>query len=505
MEGRGDMRTHLMMGFAFLALAAVPAIADDDPPSYSPGQICCIIEEGASIDSVNARWGTETLDADEDGELYLLSAEGVEDIEAFVALLNTDPDIDVAELNYITESPEATRQMVIGAVGGTWGDFEDQSMAVRIGLAEAHSISRGAGITVAILDTGIDPDHEVFHDRLSPYALDCVDDDDEPWEEADGLDNDGDGIIDEGFGHGTMVAGLVALVAPDAMIMPLRVLDDEGRGTAYGITKAIIFAASHGANVINMSFGVGTEIPSIHRKLRWAERRGCVAVCGAGNRGIEEPPFYPAADSLAFMVTAVDSTDVKASFADYSSLVCVSAPGVGIRSAYPGGDWSVGSGCSFAAPIVAGEVALLLSHAMTYDRPVLCDAIAQGVIPIDELEGNEPYAGKLGAGRIDLPRALAVSSSTPHAADSRRTLRAWPTLSTGSIRLAFDAIPSASLNPALSIMDASGRVVRLLSAQADAAVTWDGRDQSGLRVPAGRYWVRLSDRSASAASLIILR
>jgi hypothetical protein len=498
------MRTYLILS-ALLALTACLPAAADLIPSYVPGQICCVLEEGASIRDVNDRWGTVILDGDEDANFYLLGAEGIENLESFVAQLNTDPDVDFAELNYIIECPEAIRQMVIGAIGGDWDDFEDQSLTARIGLAEAHCISRGEGITVAVLDTGIDKDHEVFAGRLASHLYDYIDGDHRPWEEADGLDNDGDGDTDEGFGHGTMVAGLVALIAPDATLMPLRVLDDEGRGTVYGITKALIHAKAHGADVINMSFGLETVVLSIHHRLNVAEKHGCVAVGGAGNRGLEEPPFYPASDSLAFMVTAVDSNDVKASFADYNSLVCVSAPGVGIRSAYPGGDWGIGSGCSFATPLVAGEVALILSQAQDCDRPVLCQALAQGVTPIDEIEGNEPYAGKLGAGRINLPLALMGCSSTPHAANGRCSLGAWPTLATGPIRFTLGEGRSTDAGAALAIMDASGRVVRLLSSTADGVVTWDGRDQCGLRAPAGRYWARLSNEPASVAPLVVLR
>jgi subtilisin family serine protease len=482
------MRYVLVLTSILLGLLA-GASADDDA-GYVPGQICCFLREGADIDTVNARWGTVTLDDESGADFYLLFAAGVDDLEAFADSLGQDPDVVAAEVNYRLETPEAVRQMVIGAVGGTWDDFQDQSLTQRIGLDLAHTMSTGAGVIVAVLDTGIDPDHDAFAGRLVEARFDCVDHDHEPWEVADGVDEDGDGFIDEGYGHGTMVAGLVVLVAPGAMIMPVRVLDDEGRGNSFDITQGMMKAISHGASIINMSFGAPHIISTVQQKLHVASVHGAVTFAGAGNRNREEPPYYPASDSLAFMVTALDSLDVKADFADYHRRVLVSAPGVGVRSTYPGNDWGIGSGCSFATPLVSGEAALVRSLEPGMGRAEMGMALQAGVDPIYGIPGNELYLARLGTGRISLPGALwnllPESAAGPSALLSAR---AWPNPSPGVIHFTAPGV-DGPLNA--RIYDAGGRLLESLAAPRGGSLTWDARTAGGRPLPAGSYWVRLT-------------
>jgi subtilisin family serine protease len=226
-----------------------------------------------------------------------------------------------------------------------------------------------------------------------------------------------------------MVAGIVALVAPDARILPVRVLDDEGRGDAFTIDKGVHHALSRGADVLNMSFGGPQGITSLHYQIQDAWQAGVPVVAGAGNEGRSSPKYFPASDSRAYMVTALDSLDVKADFADYSSDVLVSAPGTGVRSAYPGGEWGAGSGCSFATPFVTGEVALVRSLEPGLGPDEIEARVAAAVQPIDQNPGNAPYRGKLGTGRIYLPLAVAgagpgavVGSATGFGAGARRAL-----------------------------------------------------------------------------------
>jgi len=478
-----------------LLLVILPSAADTPPPPpYSPGQICCLLEEGASIDIVNSRWNTVTLYAEPNEELYLLYADGVADLEDLVARMRSDEAIDIVEVNYVLESPEAVRQMVIGAVGGGWAEYADQALTTRIGLGEAHQLNTGAGITVAVLDSGVDPDHEALAGRLADYGFDCVDYDSEPWEEANAVDDDDDGLIDEGFGHGTMVAGLIALVAPDATIMPFRVLDDEGRGSLFGITKAMINASSHGAHLLNMSFGCPQVILSIQKRLRLTDQHGAIAVAGAGNRNQEDPPYYPASDTLSYMVTAVDSCDVKADFADYHADVFLAAPGVAVRSAYPEGEWGIGSGCSFATPLVTGEIALLLSHfGPDLPKADLEARLRWGVVAIDGLDGNASYAGKLGAGRILLPLALTEPAAGPEPEPLPRVhVACWPNPSRGAVYLQGDFDGATHR---VSIYDVTGRQVRRLQLPPGHGSFWDGRDRDGRPVAPGQYWLRLGDGS----------
>jgi subtilisin family serine protease len=201
------------------------------------------------------------------------------------------------------------------------------------------------------------------------------------------------------YGHGTMVAGLIAAVAPRAMIMPLRVFDDNGRADVFTITKATYYAVSQGAQVINMSFGMNTRSRSVQDAITAAINANVTVTASAGNAN-SEAPQYPAAYSSVISVGATDLADKKAKFSNFGTALDVTAPGVNILSAYPGGYYVIASGTSFSAPIAAGEAALVRSKQATGVR----DAVVNGTINIDML--NLAYYGKLGKGRIDAMKAI---------------------------------------------------------------------------------------------------
>ena len=469
-----------------LALAVTLAAPGAAAYQYVEHEMSVILVPGAHIDDVNERWGTTTIVAIPQQRAYLLYVPGDDDLEELAETMAQDPDIQSAQPNYVQETPEAVRQMVIGAVGGSWDDYEDQEITVRIGLDAAHGVTMGAGTVVAILDTGVDPDHDVFADRISPDAYDFLDMDDEPWEEANGLDDDEDGLTDEGFGHGSMVAGIIALVAPEATLLPIRIIDDEGRTDAFLISQGIKHAVEHGADVINMSFGVPLGVDIVAHFTNFANQLGVIHVGAAGNENREFPPYYPAAFSQVAMVTALDSMDIKADFADYTSKVLVSAPGTGVRSAYPGNDWGIGSGCSFATPFVAGEAALLKSLAADLTWQDAQSLIAFGVENIYHIPENAPYEGKLGTGRIYIPRALGGLVAGVESDLSRPGLCVSPSPVVGA---AAFRMPWDSDHGTLEILDTTGRIVRSLSWMGSFCF-WDGRGENGLPVPSGVYFGR---------------
>ncbi len=482
-------------------LAAAPrALASD----WAPGQMVVSLYPGYSIDDVNARYQTYTLGAYPEADLYLITVPSGQTEAGFESTLVGDADVEVAERNWYTETPEGIRQMVISATGGTYTEFADQGAAVRVGTDPAHSVCTGSGVTVAVLDSGIDPSHAAFAGRISPEAYDFLTYDYDPSETADGIDNDGDGEIDEGYGHGTMVAGIVSLVAPDATILPIRVLDDEGHGESYKIAKAIRYAGFHGARVINMSFGIPRHISMIAHEIDAVDDLGITVVAGAGNEDQESPTYFPADHSKAIMVTALDSVDVKADFADYNSKVLVSAPGAGIRSAFPGGGWAIGSGCSFATPFVSGEAALVACLQPSATPREIEQRMEAAVDDIYQLAGNAPYDGKLGTGRIDLPLAVAAASTGVGSGrgPAPRVLAA-PNPASGPVTLS--APPGAGPDARLSatVFDAAGRRVAAVSGVGDGVV-WDGRDGFGRRVPAGVYLARITAGARSASTRFVV-
>lgn len=249
---------------------------------------------------------------------------------------------------------------IIGSDRLAWSE---QPLVTTLGLAEAHRRSTGAGVTVAVLDSGADPAHPALAGRLLP-GWDYVDDDGNPDDVGDGRDEDGDGIIDGGTGHGTFVSGEIALVAPDAKILPYRVLDGDGYGTFFSITQAVLDAVGSGADVINLSFGTERKLKShlLDDAIKVATQRGVIVVGAAGNNGSSRP-CYPAATKEVLGVSALDSTEQQlASYSGWGKWADVAAPGDDIVGPLPGGHYGVWSGTSMAAPLVAGQAALLLAQ-----------------------------------------------------------------------------------------------------------------------------------------------
>lgn len=485
---------HLIRIFAagiplLLGLVGAAAWAD----IYAPGEVSVILKPGHTIDEVNSRWGTTTMDTFPEGGMYLLYASGAYDMEQYAAQMQTeDPAIAEAEANYYQDTAEGVRQMIIVAVGGTLVDYEDQAISTRIGVDAAHLATRGEGVRIAILDSGVDPNHVAYAGHLAGDGYDFVGNDPYPWEEANGVDDDGDGIIDNGYGHGTMVAGIVSLVAPAATLLPVRILNDEGRADAFTVAKGIRYAVDHHAQILNMSFGVPRTISMIGHQLDFADSMGVTMVAGAGNENRENPVYFPGSSSKVMLITALDSLDVKASFADYNSKVHVSAPGTGVRSAYPDG-WALGAGCSFATPFVTGEAALILSLAPTMPSRDVADRIALAVDPIDQIPGNYPYQGKLGSGRLYLPDAVAGLAGIDGGpvADFPRRAHAFPNPSRGKIRF---SVPESDGAFTVLLHTATGRMVRRLESSGGGTVVWDGRDGNGHPLSSGIYYAVVRSR-----------
>jgi subtilisin family serine protease len=284
--------------------------------------------------------------------------------------LANDRRVIFAEPDYLVGSPEA-RQRSSWAVGdeeiaATAESYAGQWSVAALSLAEAHGLSRGAGITVAILDTGVDAGHEALQGRLTD-GYDFIDNDADPSEQGAG----------RAYGHGTHVAGLVALVAPEALIMPLRTLNADGVGTVWGQALALNHALEHGADVINLSWSMPTPSRLIDDLLAEASCRqraqpicrashtpGAVVLAASGNSGADTPEYPAASNVPGVMAVAASGPDHKLSpFSSYGSWVALAAPGEAIISATPGGGYASWSGTSMAAPLAAGAVALVRASA----------------------------------------------------------------------------------------------------------------------------------------------
>lgn len=376
-------------------------------PDYEPGQIVVKLAPSSVNDlfGINQTYGTVTLASlPNHSDIFLLRAPLGTSVEKLVQVMMSDLRLLYAELNYINKSTEdGSTDRIYGWTGAESSTMQSQNSAKTMELEAAHNLSGGAGTLVAILDTGVQPDHPALLNSLDGLGYDFVDDDLAPFEEANGLDDDGDGRVDELYGHGTHIAGIVHLVAPEARLLPLRVLNSDGRGNTFRTASAIVYAAHHGADAINLSLGTSNQSLLLREAVSEAARLGVVVVAAAGNLNTDARQ-YPAAESCAVAVTSVSNQDKKSSFANYGDWIGVAAPGENIYSAFPVDGYAWWSGTSMATPFVAGQAALLLGSNPQLTLDEAGRLIGGTAVSLDQK--NPSYSGRLGEGRIDLLASL---------------------------------------------------------------------------------------------------
>jgi subtilisin family serine protease len=248
-----------------------------------------------------------------------------------------------------------------------------------LNLNQVHQIATGKGAKVALLDTGVDLDQPFLAGHWGLGGYDYVDDDPIPTDQKNGSDDNHNGLVDEAYGHGTHIAGLIALVAPQAEIIPYRVLDADGRGNVYNVAEAINDAVRNGAQVINMSFGAAGKLESkvIKDAIKNASDHDVVIVVAAGNLG-SNAAYSPASDGNVIGVGATTArNDSLAAFSNYGKTAFVAAPGENIVSTVPGGGFGTWSGTSMSAAIVSGEVALLRGQAPRSKREAVVNVVGR--------------------------------------------------------------------------------------------------------------------------------
>lgn len=286
----------------------------------------------------------------------------------------------------------------------------------RVRVDEAWRTSRGAGAVVAVVDTGVALDHPDLYDRLltredgSVVGVDLVDDDLDPT---------------DAHGHGTLVAGVIAAtagngrgiagVAPEASIMPVRVLAADGSGSSEVVGRGIRWAVDHGADVINVSLEAvaaadgDTRAPGVPTDaVRYADEHGVLVVAAAGNRP-GAAAAYPE-DSPIVLVGAVDRSDQATRFSAVGRHDGFVAPGVDIVSTWcrrtargcdvSAAPYGVAEGTSFAAPHVSAVAALL--SAAGYDAAGIRERLAAGAVDLGAPGPDRQY----GAGRVDAAASL---------------------------------------------------------------------------------------------------
>ncbi|MBA4142831.1 MAG: S8 family serine peptidase [Nitrosospira sp.] len=276
----------------------------------------------------------------------------------------------------------------------------------KIGASSAWDISEGAGVTIAILDSGVDSAHLDLTGRMVTG-----------WNFYDNNSNTSDV-----YGHGTSVAGAaaaasnnsmgVASVAGQAKIMPLRITDLNGQGYYSMIAQAIIYAADHGARVANASFRGLPSSLTVQNAAQYMKNKGGLVIVSAGNTGIQEN--YPQTTTM-IPVSATGSNDVKTSWSSYGSYIAMAAPGAGIWTTARGGGYGSVSGTSFSSPVTAGVVALMMAA-----KPALPNTQIESLLYSTAVDlgvaGRDAYYGH---GRVDAGRALQAAVAATSTADTQ--------------------------------------------------------------------------------------
>jgi subtilisin family serine protease len=327
-----------------------------------------------------------------------------------------------------------------GDGNSAWSAYLNQPAASIIKVTQAHNFATGAG-TVAILDTGADFTNAVLrnsliwgYDFINKIPMGQALPVDVNQSTTSILDQSTTSILDQSttsildanstiilgqsttsildqsttsildgtkpindWGHGTMVAGLIHLVAPTAKLMPVKVFDAHGGSSLSLIVQGIHYAVDSGAHVINMSFSMTGYSHELENAIEFANSRGVILVAAAGNEG-KIMTVYPAGYSNVIGVGATDNNNVRASFSNFGPVVDLAAPGAGVITTYPMNKYAAGWGTSFSAPLVAGAAALFVQ----LDRDINGQLALQAAGHADPLNGQQ-----LGAGLLDLVLACS--------------------------------------------------------------------------------------------------
>jgi len=347
------------------------------------------LSRSALLQEVQLRLQAASSEYDQSSSISTLDAAGLIDSRAIFVL----DDIDSRAIFVLDQSQDPFEPLF------------GQEHTRFIYAEQAWPYTQGEGVVVAVLDTGADLTHPFLVDNLV-QGYDFVDMDADPSEERAQLDSNQNGLIDEGWGHGTHVAGIVKTVAPRAGLMPIRVADSDGQAELSAIIQGIAFAVINGAWVINLSMSITETSPLLETWIDIANYYGVIIVTSAGNTN-STVLQHPARNPDVLTVTSVDYLYRKSSFANYSNKIDVSAPGEQIVSCLPGGGYVARSGTSMSAPMVAGEVAILLTLVPTASVDYIHYRVKYKSNNVNWY--NPPvYQNKLGIGLIDVWDAITV-------------------------------------------------------------------------------------------------
>lgn len=364
-----------------------------------------IVRDSQGLSGINSTClllGCQVLESigDPNGQVFVVQTSGLIDSTLFLTQLLAASGVTNAEPDQTAKSSPAamgdwpwyiydrTPVSYFGAM--VWEGYllQTPNQIVRTSETQSQLGATGAGSMVALIDTGIDPSNAILASHLV-YGYDftrntdggsemgditqstagVVDGSTQPavlnQSTAGVIDQSTAGVVDQqqysAFGHGTMTAGIVHLVAPNAQLMPLKAFNADGTGYESDVLRAIYYAVNHQAKVINMSFEFATPSLELANAINYATSKKVICVGSAGNDS-SVTLVYPAGLPNVIDVASTSNTNSPSSFSNYGTPpVWLSAPGEAVMTTYPFGTYAIGWGTSFSAPFVSGTVALMAS------------------------------------------------------------------------------------------------------------------------------------------------
>ena len=354
------------------------------------------------------------------------------------------PEAVLTNLPYVPPMPlttYATEGQLVQLYGTTaWlGYVQQPAMYATNASTIIQPNTSGSGIVVAVIDTGVDSQNPILTPVLVPgydfihnvagYPSDLADINQstaaileqstaallESYQVVQ-LNQSTAAILEQStaailegnplpshFGHGTMVAGLIHLLAPSAKIMPLKAFSADGTANISNIVGAIYYATDHGARIINMSFELSETSVALLRAINYATRKGVICIASAGNDS-QQALVYPAAYGNVIAVGSVNQQSQASSFSNYGpDIVTLAAPGEALVTTYPGNHYAAAWGTSFSSAIVSGTTADLLSAIDQNLAPLMQTGDINRAVSHANACGN---TGSLGAGCLNLNLAM---------------------------------------------------------------------------------------------------
>jgi len=456
---RNDLRKQflILLGLLILQAALLPLQAAAGTNSY-------LLESPtpAQAQAACLRYGFQMVRSLGD-DVYLVQISDAVSPDLLKQWVKGDPNVKDLELNSKANVPEGSLQNspapsaappaqtpvsdsnLIQLYGAqAWVGYVQQPALALITGSSSCNNATGAGI-VAIIDTGVDPYQPLLSSALVPgydftrgIAGSASELADINQSTAAILEQSTAAILEQNtvaylnqstaaileqttaatlqsqpvpayFGHGTMVAGLVHLVAPTAKIMPLKAFNADGTAKTSDIVQAIYYAADHGANVINMSFSLGQFSDQLMRAVNYASRKGVICVASVGNES-HKALVFPASLGNVVGVASTTLNNYRSAFSNYGAdLVTVAAPGEALVTTYPGNHYAQVWGTSFSAALVSGGVALLEANFGINSNPSLqvgdVKRAFSTAVPCASSPTSPCAPGDLGSGRVDLNAA----------------------------------------------------------------------------------------------------